>query len=89
MTYKFISFSFNVSPFYSRTREIWQDIKTGDYYIDDPAGNIMLHPGVTDMKKDYYKERLSQYAKKITQEEISSGIIDGAWKFTTRKQLIA
>jgi hypothetical protein len=84
MSYKFIAFSSNVSPVYSSVMYIWQEVKSGDYYIDCPVnGDMLLHPGVTDTNKSYYKEQLSSYAKKITQYEKLSGVIelDGSrWK---------
>jgi hypothetical protein len=70
--YKFINYSFNVSPLYSSIRYIWQNTETGEYFID----------GVDDATRrikyfdNYYNAELSTEAKQITPEEIESNTIN-------------
>jgi len=83
MNYRFISFSFNVASNCRLTKEIWQEVKTGNYYIDE-IHDVLIDPGFTDIHKNYYKEHLSSDAKKISLFEKILGVIEykgSRWDF--------
>jgi hypothetical protein len=64
---------------------IWQNTKTGEYYIDVDNGTIPLTQGtIGNMFNTYYAETLSDDAQMITQYEMVSNVINykgSQWRF--------
>ena len=85
MNYKFVDYSFNKNPVYSKVSYIWKDVRNGNYYMDD-SGN-QLPPFINYINRDYYREHLSESAKQITLVDVITGTIefDGStWKIDSK-----